>query len=124
MSFEAGIVGIVRAAHVMPGRPLPEGDIHSHEYRLEVVVERPELDEAGMAVDLDTLRNALQQTIIEVDGVDLGEHLQLEEVTVERFARWVHARIADAIGSIPDATIRVRVWEAPDAFGGYAAPVR
>jgi 6-pyruvoyltetrahydropterin/6-carboxytetrahydropterin synthase len=122
MSFEAGIVGTVRASHVMPGRPLPEGAIHSHEYRLEVVVERPDLDEAGMVVDLDALRRALEQTIIEVDGVDLGERLQLDEVTVERFARWVHARIADEIGSIPGVTLRVRVWEAPDAFGGYAAP--
>jgi 6-pyruvoyltetrahydropterin/6-carboxytetrahydropterin synthase len=124
MSFEVGIVGAVRASHVMPGRPLPEGELHSHDYRLDVVIEREELDGDGMVVDLDVLRQALERTIAEIDGADLGERLRMDEVTVERFAGWLHGRIADAIGTLPGATIRVRVWEAPDAFGGYAAPVR
>ena len=124
MSFEVGIVGTVRASHVMPGRPLPEGELHAHDYRLDVVIERDELDDGGMVVDLDVLRQALERTIAEIEGADLGERLRMDEVTVERFAAWLHARIADAVGSVPGGTIRVRVWEAPDAFGGYAAPVR
>ena len=124
MSFEVGIVGTVRASHVMPGRPLPEGELHPHDYRLDVVIERGEVDEGGMVVDLDVLRRALEETITEIAGADLGERLRMEEVTVERFAGWLHARIADALGSLPGGTIHVRVWEAPDAFGGYAAPVR
>lgn len=124
MSFEVGIIGTVRASHVMPGRPLPEGELHSHDYRLDVVIEREELDDEGMVVDLDVLRRAFDRTIAEIDGSDLGERLQTEEVTVERFAGWLHGRIAEAVGTLPGATVRVRVWEAPDAFGGYAAPVR
>lgn len=123
MSFEVGIVGTVRASHVMPGRPLPEGELHAHDYRLDVVIERDELDDDGMVVDLDVLRQALERTIAEIEGADLGERLRMDEVTVERFAGWLHARIADGVGT-PGATVRVRVWEAPDAFGGYAAPVR
>lgn len=124
MSFEVGIVGTVRASHVMPGRPFPEGEPHSHDYRLEVVIERGELDDDGMVVDLDVLRGALDATIAEIEGADLGERLGMAEVTVERFAGWLHGRIADAVDSLRGATVRVRVWEAPDAFGGYAAPVR
>jgi 6-pyruvoyltetrahydropterin/6-carboxytetrahydropterin synthase len=124
MSFEVGIVGTVRASHVMPGRPLPEGELHSHDYRLDVVIERGELDGEGMVVDLDVLRRALEETIAEIDGADLGERLRMDEVTVERFAGWLHGRIADAVGGMSGAMVRVRVWEAPDAFGGYAAPVR
>jgi 6-pyruvoyltetrahydropterin/6-carboxytetrahydropterin synthase len=124
MSFEVGIVRTVRASHVMPGRPLPEGEPHSHDYRLDVVIERGELDDEGMVVDLDVLRGALDATIAEIEGADLGERLGMDEVTVERFAGWLHGRIADAVSSLRGATVRVRVWEAPDAFGGYAAPVR
>jgi 6-pyruvoyltetrahydropterin/6-carboxytetrahydropterin synthase len=122
MSFEVGIAGNVRASHVMPGRPPPEGDRHAHDYRVRVTIEREELDEAGMVVDLDVLRRALDEAIADVAGADLDERLGVEGVTVERFAAWVHARIADAIGVLPDATLRVRVWEDPEAFGGYAAP--
>jgi 6-pyruvoyltetrahydropterin/6-carboxytetrahydropterin synthase len=106
----------------MPGLPVPEGQPHSHDYRITVTIDRDGLDEAGMVIDLDALRRALETTTAEVAGVDLGEHLQMQGVTVERFAGWVHARIAEAIGDLPGATIRVRVWEGPDAFGGYSAP--
>jgi 6-pyruvoyltetrahydropterin/6-carboxytetrahydropterin synthase len=122
MSFEVGISESVRASHVMPGLPLPEGGPHSHDYRIRVTIEHDALDEAGMVIDLDALRRALGTTTAEIAGVDLGEHLQLEAVTVERFARWVHGRIGRAIGELPGATIRVRVWEGPEAFGGYSAP--
>lgn len=122
MSFDVGIVGSVRATHVMPGLPLPEGEPHPHDYRIRVTIERDELDEAGMVVDLDTLRRALETTMAEIAGTDLGERLHMQPVTVERFAAWVHARIAARIGELSGAMIRVRVWEDPQAFGGYSAP--
>ena len=43
----------------MPGMPPPEGERHSHDYRLDVVVRRDDLDERGMVVDLDLLDQAL-----------------------------------------------------------------
>jgi 6-pyruvoyltetrahydropterin/6-carboxytetrahydropterin synthase len=122
MSFEVGLVGSVRASHVMPGFPPPEGEPHSHDYRMDVTIERDELDDAGMVIDLDEVRRALETTTAEISGVDLNEHLQMREVTVERFARWIHARITQALGDVPGATVRVRVWEGRDAFGGYSAP--
>jgi 6-pyruvoyltetrahydropterin/6-carboxytetrahydropterin synthase len=122
MSFEAGTVASVRASHVMPGFPPPEGELHAHDYRIEVTVERDDLDDAGMVVDLDALRDALGSATSEVSGVDLNEHLRAAQVTVERFARWMHGRILDGLGDVPGGTLRVRVWEAPDAFGGYSAP--
>jgi 6-pyruvoyltetrahydropterin/6-carboxytetrahydropterin synthase len=122
MSFEVGVVGLVSASHVMPGRPPPEGELHVHDYRVHVTVEGDDLDEAGMVVDLDVLRAALDTALAQVKGADLGVRLRMDEVTVERFAAWVHGRMAEAIGSAARVTIRVRVWEGSDAFGGYAAP--
>ena len=57
--YETGTALQVRAFHVMPGMPLPEGERHSHDYRLDVVVRRDDLDERGMVVDLDLLDRAL-----------------------------------------------------------------
>jgi 6-pyruvoyltetrahydropterin/6-carboxytetrahydropterin synthase len=122
MTFEVGVVGSVRASHVMPGLPLPEGEPHFHDYRIDVTIERDGLDDAGVLIDLDALRRALHATMAEVAGADLSQHLEVPAVTVERFAGWVHGRIAEAIGDLPGATIRVRIWEGPEAFGGYSAP--
>ena len=122
--YETGTAVEVRAFHVMPGLPPPEGERHSHDYKLEVVVRREELDERGMVVDLDVLATALQDTAARLDGADLDQ-LVLDDaaVTVEVFARWVHRQLATALGRSPGTTLAVRVWEDPVAFGGYTAPL-
>jgi 6-pyruvoyltetrahydropterin/6-carboxytetrahydropterin synthase len=120
--YETGTAVQVRAFHVMPGLPPPEGERHSHDYRLDVVVRRDDLDERGMVVDLDLLDRALRDAAAEVDGGDLERiRPDAEAVTVELFARWVHGRVAAVLGGLPGLTLAVRVWESPVAFGGYTA---
>jgi 6-pyruvoyltetrahydropterin/6-carboxytetrahydropterin synthase len=105
----------------MPGMPPPEGERHSHDYRFDVVVSRDDLDERGMVVDLDLLDGALRDAAAQVDGADLEKIVDAEAVTVEVFARWLHDRLAAALGRLPGTTLAVRVWESPVAFGGYTA---
>ena len=119
--YETGTARQVRAFHVMPGLPPPEGERHSHDYRLDVVVRREELDERGMVVDLDLLDQALRGAAGEIDGTDLEPVVGTETVTVEVFARWLHDRLAAALGRLPGASLAVRVWETESAFGGYAS---
>ena len=105
----------------MPGMPPPEGERHSHDYRLDVVVRREDLDERGMVVDLDALDRALRSAAARVDGADLEAVVPAEAVTVEVFARWVHDQLSAALGRLPGVTLGVRVWESPAAFGGYTS---
>lgn len=121
--YETGTALQVRAFHVMPGMPPPEGERHAHDYRLDVVVRRDELDERGMVVDLDVLDEALRSAARIVDGADLDriQPPDADAVTVELFARWLHAQLADGLGPLPGVTLAVRVWESPVAFGGYTA---
>jgi 6-pyruvoyl-tetrahydropterin synthase len=123
--YETGTAIDVRAFHVMPGLPPPEGERHAHDYRLEVVARRKALDERGMVVDLDVLNRALREIADTIRGADL-DHVVVPEtgaaaVTVEVFARWAHDRLARALGPLPGLTVGVRVWESPVAFGGYSA---
>jgi 6-pyruvoyltetrahydropterin/6-carboxytetrahydropterin synthase len=119
--YETGTAAQVRAFHVMPEMPPPEGELHSHDYRLEVVARRCELDDRGMVVDLDVLSRALEDAAREVEDANLDKIQPGEAagVTVELFARWLHGRLAEALGPLPDVTLAVRVWESPVAFGGY-----
>jgi len=122
--YEVGASELVTAWHEMPGMEGPEGELHSHDYRIDVVVTREELDDQGMVCDLDVLRAALAGTAARVRGRNL-EVIQPEgadAVTVEVFARWIHDQLGAALaGSDGGGTLQVRVWETPDAFGGYAA---
>jgi 6-pyruvoyltetrahydropterin/6-carboxytetrahydropterin synthase len=123
--YETGTALQVRAFHVMPDLPPQEGERHSHDYRLDVVVRRDDLDDRGMVVDLDLLDGALRDAAARVDGVDLEviRPADAEAVTVEVFARWLHDELAATLGALPGATLAVRIWESPDAFGGYTAPL-
>jgi 6-pyruvoyltetrahydropterin/6-carboxytetrahydropterin synthase len=121
--FEVGASADLRALHRIPWLPPPEGDLHAHEYRVEVVVERARLDARGMVCDLDAVEAALGAAVGELQGKDLDSirPANAEAVTVEILARWFHERIADAIRAAGGEALAVRVWESPTAFGGYRA---
>ena len=92
MTCEVGLSRSVRAFHIMPGLPGPEGQLHDHDYRIEIVVDREQLDGRGMVCDLDVLEAALTELTSQVEGRNLEEirPAGAEAVTVEVFARWVH----------------------------------
>lgn len=121
MAYEVGLSQTVRAFHVMPGVPGPEGQLHDHDYRIEAVVSREQLDEQGMVCDLSVLEAEMADMIKRVDGRNLDEIRPAgqQAVTVEVFARWVHDTLAPKISGDGDSTLAVRVWESPQAFGGY-----
>src|ERR1700727_1469179 len=100
MTSEVGLSQEVRAFHVMPGMPPPEGERHHHDYRIEVVVERENLDQREMVCDLDLLEEALTDLTARIEGKDLEDAIQPPDgsgVTVEMFARWAHETLAEAV---------------------------
>lgn len=119
--FQVGTAIGLRAEHIMPGVEGPEGELHEHEYRLEVVVEREELDDRGMVCDLDVLDATMQRIHDRLHGrnLDLIRPPEAEAVTVEVFARWVQGELAEALRETGAETVSVRVYENADAFGGF-----
>ena len=123
MTYEVGLNRNVRAFHIMPGLPGPEGQLHDHDYRIEIVVDRERLDERGMVCDLDVLEAALTKLTSRIEGRNLEEirPAGAEAVTVEVFARWVHDSLSPTVAAEVGEVLAVRVWESPVAFGGYRA---
>ena len=123
--YEIGASAPLRALHRIPWLPPPEGELHAHDYRVEVVVERATLDERGMVCDLDAVEAALNEAVGALEGKDLEtiRPPEAEAVTVEILARWFHARLADSIRGAGGEALAVRVWESATAFGGYRAPL-
>src|SRR3954451_14222319 len=124
--YQVGTAIEFSAQHVMPGVEGPEGVLHSHDYRLEVLLEREALDPRGMVCDLDVLDSVLQKIDKAVRHRNLDEirPADAEAVTVEVFARWAHGEIAAGVSHTGVDEVSVRVYENRDAFGGYSAPPR
>ena len=125
MNFEVGASRPLRALHRLPWGTEAEREPHEHEYRIEVVVEREGLDERGVVCDLDVLSAGLEDVLGRLEGRDLDEirPADAEGVTVELLARWLHGALADVVTRAGGETLAIRVWEAPDAFGGYRARI-
>jgi 6-pyruvoyltetrahydropterin/6-carboxytetrahydropterin synthase len=123
--FEVGLSTTFKAWHVMPGMEGPEGELHEHEYRLEVVASRRGLDDRAMVCDLDDLERALADTAGVVADKDLEviRPPEQEAVTVEVLAQWSHDQVSRRLAAPRGLDmLSIRVWESPVAFGGYSAP--
>ncbi len=125
MSFEVGASRPLRALHRLPWGTAEERRPHEHDYRIEVIVERDGVDERGVVCDLDVLGAGLDDVLGRIAGRDLDEikPADAEGVTVELLAEWLHGSLVDVVRQAGGEMLAVRVWEAPDAFGGYRAPV-
>ena len=120
--YQVGTAVEFPAQHVMPGMEGPEGTLHSHDYRLEVVVTRDGLDDRGMVCDLDVLDAVLGRidATVRDQNLDVIRPAEAEAVTVEVFARWAHGVIAEELRDSGVDDVSVRIYESADAFGGYA----
>jgi len=123
--YEVGLRQSFRAWHVMPDMAGPEGELHSHDYQVDVVLNRSELDQKGMVCDIDVVEAALRGTLdtIAEQNLELIQPPDTYAVTVEMLARWVHSNLVGRLPNDPEQTLHVRVWESTTAFGGYSAPL-
>jgi 6-pyruvoyltetrahydropterin/6-carboxytetrahydropterin synthase len=112
----------VRALHVMPDVEGPASELHAHDYRIEVVVERERLDDRGMVCDLDAALAATADSVRDED-LEVVRPSDRIAVTVEVFARWAYDRLAAALADTGAEQLTVRVWESPVAYGGYRGPI-
>jgi 6-pyruvoyltetrahydropterin/6-carboxytetrahydropterin synthase len=122
--YHVGTAAEFVAFHIMPGMDGPEGTLHSHDYRLDVVLDRAELDGGGMVCDLDVLHAVIDDIVGTVAGnnLELIRPADCDAVTVEVFARWSHQQIAVGLAGSGVDQIHVRIYENPVAFGGYSGP--
>jgi 6-pyruvoyltetrahydropterin/6-carboxytetrahydropterin synthase len=119
--FEVGAARRFTAFHVMPSQPPPESERHAHDYRVEVVAEREDLDERGMVCDLDVVTSSLADAADRARGKDLEDVCGSDVVTVEVLAAWIHGQLATPLKREGAETLSVRVWESDEEFGGIRA---
>lgn len=105
--------------------PGPEGEVHSHDFTIEVRFEGPELDEYGYLVDIDAVNEVLDDIEARYRDAVLNDLPEFagENPSVERFAANVTDRI-DAALSDPNPThLAVRIWEDEEAWASHARPL-
>ena len=103
--------------------PGPEGDLHSHHFRIELELAGEELNEYDYLVDIDEVNAALDAVEARYADETLNELPEFEgyNPSVERFARVVHERICTEVSTEGVDRVTVTMWEDDVANAAYSA---
>ncbi len=112
--WRIGVSRSFSAAHRVIGQAGRCEQTHGHNYRVEVVLESPQLHQPGMIVDFAEVRAKL-------DAI-LPDHRLLNDVydfnpTAENLARYFFEQI-----SLHFSVHSVRVWENDECWAEYSQP--
>jgi len=118
-TYALGVNTAFTAKHFLVGGDFgPEGELHAHDYRVEVVLEGDELDEHGFLVDIvrvkaelarlvDRYRDTILNELPELDGKNPG---------CEEFSRVFAESLRDGLDTEKLSNLTVKIWEHPEAW--------
>ena len=99
----------------------PEGDVHSHRFRVELRFASEGLNEDGYLLDIDRIHDLLDEVEHRYGNTLLNDLPEFDGVnpSVERFAKAVGDRVSDpAVASQADR-LTVRIWEDDQAWASH-----
>jgi 6-pyruvoyltetrahydropterin/6-carboxytetrahydropterin synthase len=117
MAYRVTVTARFEAAHNLidyPGGPEP---LHGHSYRVEALLESPDLQENDMAVNFVAAKKALETVSAEFDYKYINEHPAFagRNTSAENLARYFAERLSRSGAFGQDAVAEVTVWEGPDS---------
>lgn len=121
--YRTGLNATLASRHYLPGASAREMEEHSHDYRVEVTVAGPALDDRGYLVDIDLLRSAMAAVLERYQGRCLNElpEFGMSPPSLENLCREIHDRMSAALDG-RGASLTVRVWEDGEAWASYEGP--
>lgn len=102
--------------------PEDENQPHSHHYRVEVILQGPNLDRSGYLVDIRGIEKAMDELIAQYSNKTLNNLPEFAGLnpSVEHLSRIIcHALRSSTLEVNRVTSIRVRVWESDVAWASY-----
>jgi 6-pyruvoyl-tetrahydropterin synthase len=125
--YTVGVRDHIMVAHSLPGEVFgPAQRMHGATYVVSVEVEREELTEDGIVLDIGFLREELRSVLRSLDYSNLDEHPAFagKRSTTELIARYVHREIGRRLPVNAAVMLTVTLEESPVAYARYRAPAR
>lgn len=93
--------------------------VHGHNYRVQVGIQGPELDDNGLLCDFTELKNRLRTTSKYLDHQFLNDLKPFDQInpSAENIAKFIYDEIQKDMNTISVAY--VRVWETDTACAVY-----
>jgi 6-pyruvoyltetrahydropterin/6-carboxytetrahydropterin synthase len=125
--YTVGVRDHFMVAHSLKGEVFgPAQGMHGATYTAVVELEREELSEHQIVIDIGLLRERLRSVLADLDYKNLDEHPAFagRPSTTELIARHIHRELGRRLSLESGGTLTVTLEESPVAFARYRAPVR
>jgi 6-pyruvoyltetrahydropterin/6-carboxytetrahydropterin synthase len=122
-SYQVGVLSDFVAQHYLVGGDFgPEGTLHSHHYRVELVVSGGELDGHGFLADIVRLREALARVVDRYRDRTLNDldEFRGSNPGVEVVAQRMAVAISRSLAGENVATLTVKLWENDSAWASFS----
>lgn len=122
--YKLGVRRNFSARHHLIGGDWGDENIeHSHNYQLELVLEKNELDQHGFLVDIVEVEQHLDEVTATFQGQSLNDLAAFTGInpSIERFATVTHEIFRKRFASFNLETLTVIIWEDDIAWTSYQA---
>lgn len=98
-----------------------ENEPHSHQFRLELELKGPELDQHGYLFDISVIKSEIAAIICDFKDCLLNDRPEFFGLnpSVEHFCRIIAERLKTRIDIESPKTMTVRLWEDDEAWASY-----
>lgn len=106
------------AAHNLRGYKGKCEELHGHNWKVEVVACRDELDKTGLVLDFKYLKSRLNKALAQLDHKYLNKvtYFKKYNPTSENIAKYIYDRLKAQVSSLESVT----VWENNTSSATYA----
>lgn len=118
--FEVKVTADFSAAHSLRGYKGKCEELHGHNWKVEVQVSSPGLNQMGMVLDFKVLKDMLKRIITDLDHKHLNKLDFFKKVspTSEQIAKYIYDRLARRCQA--DIKIKkVTVWESNNSSASF-----
>ena len=125
--YTVGVRDHISIAHTLTGQSFgPAPRLHGATYTVSVEVEREELSQEDIVLDIGILREELHHVLGTLNHQNLDDHPAFRErrSTAELIARYIHRELGRLLPISLGGTLAVTLDESQVAWTRYRAPVR
>ncbi|PWU03823.1 MAG: 6-carboxytetrahydropterin synthase QueD [Terriglobia bacterium] len=120
--FEVTIEQTFAAGHALRNYRGKCENVHGHNYRCEVTLQGPRLDETGLLMDFVALKKSLQTVVDRLDHQWLNDFPPFDVLnpSAENIAKYIYDEVSKQIGAGSEVRLgAVRLWETDTSSATY-----
>ncbi len=117
--YSLGVQQVFSAKHYLIGGDFgPESDLHSHDYRVEIIFEGNKLSENGFLVNIATVQTHLSRLAARFNGSTLNSLPEFEgkNPSCEEFCNVFLDAIKKELARENLSGVEVKIWESSEAW--------